>query len=258
MNKPKIILSFAAALAAALVAISAASAQVSDEEFKKAFDKFAQSAEGKKAIGQAAQSYFEELRKDFEQKQKRQQEVSLEEQFKNPIKVDVANRPAKGPQNARVTIIEYSDFQCPFCKRGADTMTKVAESYPNDVKIVFKQLPLAFHPHALPAAKAALAADKQGKFWEMHDALFTNQASLSEGFYAEKAQSLGLNVEQFKRDMESAEIAKLIEEDKAEAEKAGISGTPGFLVNGVAVKGAYPFEHFKGIIDRWLAGGAAQ
>jgi len=228
-------------------------AEISQDEFAQAFQKFAASPEGKKAIGQAAQGYFEDLRKEFEKKQQRQEEASLEEQFKNPVKVDIANRPFKGPKDAKVVIVEYSDFQCPFCKRGADTMERIVKEYPKQVKVVFKQLPLQFHPQALPAAKASLAAWKQNKFWEMHDALFANQSSLSEDFYVEQASKLGLNVDKFKKDMESPETAKIIEEDKAEAEKIGISGTPGFSVNGVLVKGAYPFDHFKSIIDRWMA-----
>ena len=248
--------SLAASFAVSLIlaAASMAHAEINSDDFAKAFGKFASTNEGKKAIGQAAQGYFEELRKEFEKKQQRQDEASLEDQFKKPIKVDTENRPSKGPNDAKVVIVEYSDFQCPFCKRGADTMDRVMKEYSKDVKVVFKQLPLQFHPKALPAAKATLAAWKQDKFWEMHDACFANQAALSDEFFLEQAKKLGLNADKFKKDMESPEIAKIIEEDKAEAEKVGISGTPGFVVGGVLVKGAYPFEHFKTIIDRWLSG----
>lgn len=135
-------------------------------------------------------------------------------------------------------------------------MEKVLEMYPNDVKLVFKNLPLPMHPEAGPSARAALAAGKQGKFWEMHDAFFQNQAKLNENFYVEKAKSLGLNVDKFKADMASNEIAEMVKNDAAIAQQNDISGTPGFFVNGVAVKGAYPPEHFKKIIDRWLSGGA--
>ena len=106
----------------------------------------------------------------------------------------------------------------------------------------------------LAAAKAALAAGKQGKFWEYHDALFANQGKLSDAFYEETAKSLGLNVDKWKTDMADASLKTLIDEDKAAAAKNDIQGTPGFFVNGVAVKGAYPLEHFKTIIDRHLKG----
>ncbi|NLF25976.1 MAG: DsbA family protein, partial [Deltaproteobacteria bacterium] len=193
---------------------------------------------------------------EFEKKQARQEEASLEEQFKSPVNVDTTSkRPSKGPENAKVVVVEYSDFQCPFCKRGADTVEQLLKEYPQQVKLIFKQLPLQFHSQALPAAKASLAAWKQGKFWEMHDACFSNQAALSDEFFVEQAKKLKLDVDKFKKDMESPEIAKIIEEDQAEAGKIGISGTPGFSVGGVLVKGAYPLPHFKTIVDRWLAGG---
>ena len=115
---------------------------------------------------------------------------------------------------------------------------------------------MAFHKQAKPAAAAALAAGEQGKFWEMHDALFNNQRSLSPTFYEEQAEKLGLDVDKFKKDMESEAIQKQIDEDVKLAGKHGISGTPGFFVNGVAVKGAYPLDHFKKIVDRWLKQGA--
>ncbi|MCB0317866.1 MAG: thioredoxin domain-containing protein [Bdellovibrionales bacterium] len=149
-------------------------------------------------------------------------------------------------------MVEFSDFQCPYCKRGADTMAEVLKAYPNDVNLVFKNLPLPFHKQAGPAAKAALAAGKQGKFWEMHDRLFNNQQRLSAGFYEEQAKDLGLDVEKFKTDLNDPELEKQLKADMDLAQKHGISGTPGFFVNGVEVRGAMPVDHFKGIIDRWL------
>ena len=132
-------------------------------------------------------------------------------------------------------------------------MKEVLKNYPKDVKLVFKNLPLPFHKNAEPAARAALAAGKQGKFWEMHDKLFANQKKLNEAFYTSTAKDLGLNVETFKKDYASDELKKQVKDDAAQARKLGIQGTPGFTVNGVMVKGAYPFDHFKGIVDRWLS-----
>jgi len=177
---------------------------------------------------------------------------ALEAQFKNPLKPSTSNRPFLGPKNAPVTIVEYSDFQCPFCSKAHPTITRVLKEYKGKVKLIFKHLPLDFHPEALPAAKATVAAGNQGKFFEFHDELFENQRKLGKGFYLEVAKKLKLNVSKFKTDMNSAETLKVIEEDKKEASKMGISGTPGFIINGVALKGAYPFEQFKTIIDRHL------
>jgi protein-disulfide isomerase len=129
----------------------------------------------------------------------------------------------------------------------------VLKAYPNDVKIVFKNLPLPFHNEAEPAAKAALAAGKQGKFWEFHDELFANQQKLGDAFYEETAKKLGLKVDQWKKDLASPEIAAAVKADKDEAERHEVRGTPGFFVNGIRVAGAYPFEHFKSIVDRLLA-----
>ena len=127
------------------------------------------------------------------------------------------------------------------------------KAYPNEVKLIFKNFPLPMHPQAKPAAKAALAAQKQGKFWEFYDILFANQGSLSPEFYLKKATELGLNIDKFKADMASPEVAKQLETDIGDGKTLGVQGTPGFFVNGVAVRGAYPLEHFKMIIDRLKA-----
>lgn len=239
-------------LAAALIVPAMASAE-SDAEFAAKMDKYLQTEKGQESIGKAVEAYAkqaeERARKEAEERQQRE----FEEAFKNPVQIEIGNSPVKGPADAKITIIEFSDFQCPYCKRGKDNMEKVMEMYPKDVKIVFKQLPLGFHQQATPAAKAALAAGKQGKFWEMHDKLFDNQGKLSDSFYEETAKELGLDMTKFKADVASDEIAQQIKDESALASKVGISGTPGFFVNGVPVKGAYPPEHFKKIIDRWLS-----
>lgn len=227
-------------------------AEFSQGEFNKMMEKYLETQEGKKTVGSTVESYFKERQEMARKNQEELAKAEMEKQFTNPVKIDVGNSPVKGPKDARVTIIEFSDFQCPYCTRANETVKEIVKAYPKDVKIVFKNLPLPFHKEADPAARAALAAGKQGKFWEMHDALFANQASLKADFYTAKAKELGLDVEKFKKDMESDEIKNQVKEDANLAQKHGISGTPGFFVNGVAVKGAYPFDHFKQIIDRWL------
>lgn len=243
-------------ITALLLTHSVAKADITDADFQKAMDKYLATDKGQEALGGAIEKFVRGKQEKAAKEQAQQAEAQIEDQFKNPVKIDAGNSPVRGPKDAKITIVEFSDFQCPYCKRGKDTMDEVMKAYPKDVKIVFKNLPLPFHPNALPAAKAALAANKQGKFWDMHDAFFDNQGKLGDSFYEEKAKELGLNLDQFKKDMASDEIAKQIEADKKIAEANQIQGTPGFFVNGVAVKGAYPTEHFKMIIDRWLNGGA--
>jgi protein-disulfide isomerase len=242
-------------LSALLALPMAANSDIQDKDFSKAIEKYLGTDSGQEQVGKAIESYFQRRQRDAQKNQEKQAEQELEEQFKNPVKIDAGTSPAKGPANAKITIVEFSDFQCPFCKRGKDTMDEVLKKYPNDVKLVFKHLPLAFHDKAEPAARASLSAGKQGKFWEMHDALFDNQSALSAEFFVEQAKKLGLDVEKFKKDMEADDVTKQIKDDKELADKHGISGTPGFFVNGVAVRGAYPLSHFDTIVQRWMKQG---
>jgi len=228
-----------------LVFTSTASAEISEKQFQDLMSKYLASEAGQAAIGNAMEAYITKKRQEAQQ-------AGIDEYFKNPVKIDVGNSPVKGPANAKVTIIEFSDFQCPFCKRGKDTVYQVLKEYPKDVKLAFKHFPLPMHKEAESAAKAAWAAQQQGKFWEMHDALFDNAQRLGTDFYLEQAKALGLNVDKFKKDMESEAAANAVKADKETGEKNGIQGTPGFFVGGIPVKGAYPFEHFKMIIDRLL------
>lgn len=224
--------------------------EISDADFQAAFEKFIRTDQGRRLISEALIS---QLRGGGGPPMPQRQEPTLDQMFANPVKVSAENRPVKGPQDAKVTIVEYSDFECPFCKRGADIMAEVMKAYPRDVKLVFKNLPLPFHQQALPAAKAAMAAWKQDKFWEMHDALFAEQRSISPEFALSQAEKLGLDTARFKQDMESSEILAMIDADKAEASRIGMNGTPGFVVGGILVFGARPVENFKTVIDRLLA-----
>ena len=228
------------------------SACLSDTDLSSGIEKYVNSDEGRKVIGSAVEKYFQDKQEEQRKAQERAEEQELEDQFKNPVKIEVGNSPVTGAKDGKITIIEFSDFQCPFCKRGKDTMEQILKAYPNDVKVVFKHMPLSFHKEAKPCALATIAAGKQGKFWEMHNEFFDNQGSLNEAFIVATAKKLGLNMDKFNADRASKEVADQLEADIKLAGQNGISGTPGFFVNGVAVKGAYPFDHFKKIIDRWL------
>ena len=167
-------------------------------------------------------------------------------------KIDIAGRPVKGGKNAKVTIVEWSDFQCPFCKRVTPTLDQIHETYGDQVRIVFRHLPLSIHSKAPAAHAAAEAAHKQGKFWEMHDKIFENQRELSADKFAVYAQELGLDVDQYKKDVVSAEVKKRLDGDSSAAAKLGVTGTPAFFVNGRYLSGAQPFTSFKKLIDEEL------
>ena len=127
-----------------------------------------------------------------------------------------------------------------------------SKSTRKDVKLVLKNLPLPFHKRAKPAARAALAAGAQGKYWEMHDLLFENQSKLDDATFFKHAEKIGLDMAKFKADYNGEKFAKMVDEDMALATKLGVRGTPGFFINGVKLQGAQPLPEFKRIIDEWL------
>ena len=163
--------------------------------------------------------------------------------------VNTQGAPTKGPDNAAVTIVEFSDFECPFCAKVVPTMKKIEETYKDRVRIVWKHLPLSIHEDARGAALAAEVARKQGKFWEFHDRLFANQDKLRPEDLKAHAKDLELDMARFEADMQKAEEKRRIDADVAEAKRLGLSGTPGFFVNGRFVYGAQPYETFAKLID---------
>ena len=170
--------------------------------------------------------------------------------------IPVGNSPVQGNPNAKVTIVEFSDFQCPYSQRFHPIVSEVLKAYPKDVKFVFKNFPLRFHSEARPAAKALLAAKEQGKYWEMMDALFQNGRNLGEEKYKELAGQLGLNVGKFMKDLKErdAHWEKLINEDEAMVNAVNVMGTPTFYINGKKTQ-ARDMASFKAEIDRILNGG---
>ncbi|MGD8863750.1 MAG: thioredoxin domain-containing protein [Myxococcales bacterium] len=138
----------------------------------------------------------------------------------------------RGAPMAPVTLVEFSDFQCPFCGAAFPELERIVRQFEGKVKLVFKHFPLGSHPRAIPAARAAEAAGKQGRFWEMHDMLFRNQRQLEDADLLRYAEALGLDMEKFQADMASPEVQARVEADRAEGEKAGVDGTPSIFVNG--------------------------
>ena len=167
--------------------------------------------------------------------------------------VEVGPSPKRGSDSAAVKIVEWSDFQCPFCRRVGPTLDQLEKEYGEKVQIVFKHMPLTMHTKARPAHAAAEAAGMQGKFWEMHDKIFADQRGMSEERYVEYATELGLDVEQFKKDAASDKVDKRISADYAQGTKLGVTGTPAFFVNGRFLSGAQPFASFKKLVDEELA-----
>lgn len=187
------------------------------------------------------------------------EEKARDEEFKNPLKPVIDDSRAMfGPKNAKITIVEYTDFECPYCSRGAQSIKQVLNLYPKDVRVLVKHLPLDFHPKALPAAQyfEALRMQSNDMALKFHNEIFANQEMLKskgDDFMKSVAKKLGANMQVLNKNLADPQVKKTIEADVEEAKKFGISGTPGFIINGVSLKGAYPAEEFKKIIDKHLA-----
>lgn len=165
-------------------------------------------------------------------KSKTVQTVTLD--FSVPINIQGA--PFLGPENGPVVIVAFSDFECPYCGTVGALFEEALAKHPKEVKVVFKQFPLAMHKQAQSAALASLAAHRQGKFWQYHDLLFENQKSLSEAKYTELAKKLGLDLERFSKDSKALVSQQALERDMADAQLAGVRGTPTIFVNGRRLK----------------------
>lgn len=160
---------------------------------------------------------------------------------------------SKGLKNAPITIVEFSDFQCPFCAKAQTVLQQVLETYPHDVRLVYRHFPLKRHPQAKLAAEAAECAARQGRFWEYHDQLFADAQELNRDKLRALAEGLRLDVESFDGCLDAGQTRKRVAEDVADAREAGVTGTPTFFINRRMVEGAQPFATFKRMIDRELA-----
>lgn len=164
----------------------------------------------------------------------------------------------RGNKNAEVTMIEYSDFECPFCGRFHPTVQQVMTEYGDRVRLVFRHFPLSFHPEAEPAAEGAECAGEQGKFWEFHDKMFENQDKLGAAYYDQVAGEIGLNKSKFKSCLDSDRTLEKIRAQAAAGGMAGVTGTPGSFIidadgNATPIKGALPYASVKAAIDAALA-----
>lgn len=175
-----------------------------------------------------------------------------------PYRIAVAaTGPSRGPSSAPVTIVEFGDFQCPFCKRAESSLHTILEQYPSGVRVVFRQLPLtAIHPNAEMAAEAAVCADRQGKFWEMHDAMYADQSALTAEGLKGTAQRLGLKVPEFSACLGSG-AGTALDADLRAARDLGLSGTPYFFINGRPLDGNVPLEQFQRVVSEELGAAAS-
>jgi len=171
------------------------------------------------------------------------------------VEVAVDDDPSKGPAKAPVTIVEFSDYQCPYCSRAETTVTEVMKKYGEKVRLVFRDYPLAFHQNANVAAQASECAREQGKFWEMHGAMFANQAKLAANDLVETAATIGVEKDKFKACLDSAKYKDEVQKDFEDGQKAGVTGTPTFFINGIPMVGARDVNSFTEIIESELERG---
>ena len=215
--------------------------------------------------GQAYEQVHDRLVQYVKQQKSREQLTAFVDQLKqkhgvqimlaapNLPRVEVAAKgPSRGPDNATVTIVEFSDFQCPYCGRVVPTVEKLMKDYDGKVRLVFRHFPLSFHPFAAKAAEAGACAADQGKFWQMHDKMFGNQQKLAVDDLKAFAKDIGLDQGKFDKCLDSGEKAPLVSADEKDGEQAGVSGTPAFFINGIFINGAVPYEQFKETVDREL------
>jgi protein-disulfide isomerase len=202
------------------------------------------------ALQNAAKNAQEVMGKQKEQEEKKQ----LEESFNNPMLANIRSDEAiRGPKDAVLTLVEYSDFECPFCSRGNETVDTLLKKYDGKIRFVYKHLPLSFHEQAMISAQyyEAIRLQSNEKAFSFHDEIFKNQAKLKNGtaFLDSAAKKVGADMSKLKKDLNSDVVKNRIAADVAEAGKFGMQGTPGFLINGVPVRGAYPAEYFVSLID---------
>lgn len=243
---------------AVLLAVPAAAA-ISREDLKKALE--ANPDLVLSALRKADKMKFFEMVVESQQEYQRnkaREEARLEAEerekaLKNPLKPSIGpDARTRGNANAPITIVEYSDFQCPYCTQGFKNLEVLRKKHGDKLRVVFKNFPLNFHPMAMPAAQwfEALALQSPEKAWTFHDMLFENQSKLSEEYFRQLTKDLGLDVAKAAKDAKSDAVRNKIEADIKEAKGFGIEGTPAYLINGVPLRGAYPIGAFDDIISK--------
>lgn len=202
------------------------------------------------ALQKAAKNAQEEMGKKREEDEKKK----LEESFDKPLMANIrSDESIRGVKDGPITLVEYSDFECPFCSRGFETVQALMKKYDGKVRFVFKHLPLSFHDKAMITAQyyEAIRLQDEKKAFAFHDEIFKNQKKLQNGvaFLDATAKVVKADLAKLKKDLNSEAVMKRIQEDMKEAEGFGMQGTPGFLLNGVPVRGAYPTDYFVNLVE---------
>jgi protein-disulfide isomerase len=206
----------------------------------------------KEQIGPQVRQYLEQINQDSAKKAfiaelRKQHDVDYKLE---PLRVEVAaTGPARGPEKAPVTIVEFADFQCPYCAKILPALEQVRSQYGDKVRLVYRQFPLTIHDNAERAAQASLCADEQGKFWELHDGMFANQRALDAEQLKATAAGLGLDAQAFNECLDSGRYADEVAADTAAGVAAGVSGTPALFVNGRFISGAVPLDEITSVVD---------
>jgi protein-disulfide isomerase len=169
--------------------------------------------------------------------------------LEDPVAIPTAGSPVRGPASAVLTLVEFSDFQCPYCYAAAAKLDSVLKAYPGKIKLIFKQFPLDTHSQAALAAAAAVAAHRQGKFWPMHDALFAHRRELSRRSILALALNAGLEIKRFELDLDSPETKKAVASDIQDGDRAGVEGTPSIFINGRKYNGGLDLPVIRTVID---------
>ena len=172
--------------------------------------------------------------------------------LEDPVVIPIDGAPFIGPKDARVALVEFSDFQCPYCAQAVIKLNAVLKAYPNQVKLIFKQYPLDKHSQAALAAAAALAAHRQGKFWQLHDAMFADRTHLSRKTILAMAGAIGLDTRRFEQDWDSPAVKQALSREQMEGDKAGVEATPTIFVDGQKYNGALDLDVIRPIIEAEL------
>jgi len=238
--------------------ITAKVSNVSDAEIQQWYDANRNRVQGA-SLDQVRQPIRQYLTQERMENARQQYLTSLK--AKTPVRVMLepprqavaaANAPSKGPTGAPIELIEFSDFQCPFCQRANPTVDQVLQTYGDRIHFVYRHFPLSNHPNARPAAEAAQCAAEQGKFWPYHDKLFANASKLGDADLKTHAAEVGVDAAKFNACVDSHKYRAQVDADARAGEEAGVNGTPAFFINGRMISGAQPFSEFKRIIDEEL------
>jgi protein-disulfide isomerase len=212
------------------------------DQVKPDIARFIKSQKGQGALVE----YYEGLKKE-------QNIEMLLPPYEAPKVAVEATGPSKGPSSAPITIVEFSDFECPYCVKAEPTVKALLAKYPDKIRLVYRDFPLPMHARAPKAAEAAHCAGDQGKYWEMHEKLFANAQKLEVADLKAHAREIqGIDGAKFDRCLDSSEKAQLVEKNKKAGEEAGVNGTPAFFINGRLISGAQPLEAFTAIVDQEL------